>query len=109
MNTGRVAGLLIPLQTESTIHNCICTSYTILGIANNGGSSSDSGAIIAGVVGGVILLLMITVVLCIVILCVRRCHRKGTFPVDNTTQVKCTCWYGMQSIVRCFYIYRKDN
>ena len=35
--------------------------------------------------GGVILLLMITVVLCIVILCVRRCHRKGTFPVDNNT------------------------
>ena len=33
--------------------------------------------------GGVILLLMITVVLCIVILCMRRCHRKGTFPVDN--------------------------
>ena len=28
---------------------------------------------------------MITVVLCIVILCVRRCHRKGTFPVDNNT------------------------
>ena len=26
---------------------------------------------------------MITVVLCIVILCMRRCHRKGTFPVDN--------------------------
>ena len=30
--------------------------------------------------GGVILLLMITVVLCIVIPCVRRHHRKGTFP-----------------------------
>ena len=28
---------------------------------------------------------MITVVLCIVILCVRRRHRKGTFPVDNNT------------------------
>ena len=26
---------------------------------------------------------MITVVLCIVILCMRRCHRKGTFPVDS--------------------------
>ena len=26
---------------------------------------------------------MITVMLCIVILCMRRCHRKGTFPVDN--------------------------
>ena len=40
--------------------------------------------------GGVILLLM-TVVLCIVILCVRRCHRKG-IPVDdkvfyNTTKL----------------------
>ena len=33
--------------------------------------------------GGIILLLIITVVLCIVILCMRRCHRKGTFPVDN--------------------------
>ena len=33
--------------------------------------------------GGVILLLMITVVLCIVILCMRRHCRKGTFPVDN--------------------------
>ena len=33
--------------------------------------------------GGVILLLMITVVLCIVILCVRRSHRKGKFPVDD--------------------------
>ena len=41
--------------------------------------------------GGVILLLMITVVLCIVILCVRRCHRKR-IPVDdkvfyNTTKL----------------------
>ena len=54
-------------------------------ISNNSGSSSDSIAIIGGAVGGVILLLMITVVLCIVILCVRRCHRKGTFPVDNNT------------------------
>ena len=26
---------------------------------------------------------MITVVLCIVILCMRRCHRKGKFPVDD--------------------------
>ena len=86
MNAGRVTGLLIPLQTESTIHDCICTSYTILGIANNGGSSSNSSVIIGGVVGGVILLLMITVVLCIVILCMRRCHRKGTSPVVNTTQ-----------------------
>ena len=33
--------------------------------------------------GGVILLLMITVVLCIVILCMRRYHRKGKFPVDD--------------------------
>ena len=33
--------------------------------------------------GGVILLLMITVVLCIVILCMRRCHRKGKYPVDD--------------------------
>ena len=60
--------------------------YTYVGsipISNDSGSSSDSGAIIGGAVGGVILLLMITVVLCIVILCMRRCHRKGTFPVDN--------------------------
>ena len=52
-------------------------------MSNNSGSSSDSSAIIGGAVGGIILLLMITVVLCIVILCVRRCHRKGTFPMDN--------------------------
>ena len=52
-------------------------------ISNDSGSSSGSGAIIGGAVGGVILLLMITVALCIVILCMRRCHRKGTFPVDN--------------------------
>ena len=41
--------------------------------------------------GGVILLLMITVVLCIMILCVRRSHRKG-IPMDdkvfyNTTKL----------------------
>ena len=52
-------------------------------ISSNSGSSSDSSAIIGGAVGGVILLLMITIVLCIVILCMRRCHRKGTFPADD--------------------------
>ena len=62
-------------------------------ISNNSDSSSDSLAIIGGAVGGVILLLMITVVLCIVILCVRRSHRKGTFPVNdkvfyNTAKLK---------------------
>ena len=55
-------------------------SCTILGGANNIGNSS---VIIGGAVGGVILLLMITVVLCIVILCMRRCHGKGTFPVES--------------------------
>ena len=54
-----------------------------LRILDDSGSSSDIIPIIGGAVGGVILLLMITVVLCIVILCMRRCHRKGTFPVDN--------------------------
>ena len=61
-------------------------SYVLLDdvpISNNSGSSSDSSAIIGGAVGGVILLLVITVELCVVILCVRRCHRKGTFPEDN--------------------------
>ena len=56
-------------------------------VSNNSGSTSDSIAIIGGAVGGVILFLMITVVLCIVILCVRRSHRKGTFPVDNTAKL----------------------
>ena len=55
-------------------------------ISNNNarGSSSDSGAIIGAVVRRVILLLMIIVVLCIVILCMRKCHRKGTFPIKRT-------------------------
>ena len=61
---------------------CLCVLDDVP-ISNDSDSSLDSGAIIGGVVGGVILLLMITVVLCIVILCMRRCHRKGTFPVDN--------------------------
>ena len=61
---------------------CILGNVTVP-ISNDNSSSSDSGVIIGGVVGGVILLLMITVVLCIVILCMSRCHRKGTFPVDN--------------------------
>ena len=55
-------------------------SCTILGDVENSGNSS---VIIGGAMGGVILLLMITVVLCIVILCMRRCHRKRTFPVES--------------------------
>ena len=64
------------------MHDCLLTilTYVLLDdVSHNSGSSSDSSAIIGGAVGGVILLLMITVVLCIVILCVRRCHRKETY------------------------------
>ena len=50
--------------------------------SNDSGSSSDSSAIIGGAAGGVILLLlMIIVVLCVVILCTKRSHRKGMFPM----------------------------
>ena len=63
-------------------YNYLCLLDDVL-ISNDSGSSSDIIPIIGGVVGGAILLLMITVVLCIVILCMRRCHRKGTFPMDN--------------------------
>ena len=66
-----------------TVIYILYISYAKLGDTNNSGSSSDSSVIIGGAVGGVILLLMITVVLCIVILCMRRCQRKATFPVDN--------------------------
>ena len=45
------------------------------------GSSSNTTAIIGGAWGGVILLLIIIVLMCIV--CMRRSHRKATFPVDN--------------------------
>ena len=67
------------------MHGCLYCLYILddVPISNDSDSSLGSGAIIGGAVGGVILLLMITVVLCIVILCMRRCHRKGTFPVDN--------------------------
>ena len=74
--------------SDTTTVTATTVMVTITVTAAGAGISSDSGGcssvgIIAGVVGGVILLLMITVVLCIVILCMRRCHRKGTFPVDN--------------------------
>jgi len=49
--------------------------------SNDSGSSSDNSAIIGGAAGGVILLLMITIVLCVAIVCVRRSHRKETFPM----------------------------
>ena len=55
-------------------------------MSNNSGSSSDNFAIIGGVVGGVVggvILLIIIVVLCIV--CIRRSHRKDTFPVNTST------------------------
>ena len=65
------------------VHYYILPYVGNIPISNDSGSSSVGGSIIGGVVGGVILLLMITVVLCIVILCMRRCHRKGTFPGDN--------------------------
>ena len=64
-----------------------------LRILDDSDSSSNIIPIIGGAVGGVILLLMITVVLCIVILCMRRCHRKGTFPVDNKVLYNTTKLY----------------
>ena len=52
------------------------------------GSSSNTSAIIGGAVGGAILLLIIIVLMCIVILCMRRSHKKATFPVDNKVHSK---------------------
>ena len=71
--------------TTDMVTNTMTSVATVTagaGVSSDDGGGSSVG-IIAGVVGGVILLLMITVVLCTVILCMRRCHRKGTFPVDN--------------------------
>ena len=89
----------------------IAISYTKLGDANNSGSSSDIIPIIGGAVGGVILLLMITVVLCIVILCMRRCHRKGTFPVESNLHynvTKINTHVGMECNPS-YGVTRKDN
>ena len=64
-----------------------------IGVPNNSNNSSDSGtsgtsAIMGGVAGGIILLLMIILVFCIVILCMRRSHRKtGSHVVDNATKL----------------------
>ena len=52
------------------------------------GSSSNTSAIIGGAVGGAILLLIIIVLMCSVILCMKRSHRKSTFPVDNKVHSK---------------------
>ena len=54
----------------------------------NSGSCSDSVAIIGGAVGVVILLLMIIVVLCVMILSMRRSHRKkGLHVAKNKTKL----------------------
>ena len=67
-------------------------SYAILHVlyilANSHGSSNDLAAFIGGAVGGFVLLLMIIVVFCIVVLYMRRFHRKGDKSVScNTAQL----------------------